>query len=146
MRFRSKLFHGLQAMTEGALIALVLVALVAGAALAGNGGKSSLSLVVLPSTGSSATTPAQWGDQVTFDVSTTATDMPSVQARCYQAGTLVYSHTGFFYGGASPSQVFTLRSTVWTAGAADCTARLYYVNARQGKSVTLATLAFNVDA
>jgi hypothetical protein len=87
-----------------------------------------------------------WGDTVTFDVSTTATSQPSVIADCSQNGALVYRHYGFFYGDWSPSQNFVLQSYAWTGGAADCTATLYYIDPQKGTEVDLATLPFNVGA
>src|SRR5712692_7904600 len=47
---------------------------------------SSLNLVPLNSTDGSA----HWGQQVTFNVSTTATTEPNVSLNCYQSGALVY--------------------------------------------------------
>jgi hypothetical protein len=85
-----------------------------------------------------------WGNQVSFAISTTQTDYPSVTASCTQNGTEVYRQFGFFYPSpASPT--FTLRSTAWTGGAADCVAELYYVN-NKGASVTLASTSFTVGA
>ena len=119
-----------------------------GAAHAAKGGRtsgsgSSLSLVLLNSTDGSA----HYGQQVTFKVSTTATDQPFVELDCYQNSDWVYwASAGFF-----PSypwqwaQDFTLRSDHWTSGAAQCTATLYYV-AGNGRSRTLATLKFDVAA
>ena len=119
-----------------------------GAARAAKGGRtsstgSSLSLVLLNSTDGSA----HYGQQVTFKVSTTATDQPFVELDCYQSGDWVYwASAGFF-----PSypwqwaQDFTLRSDHWTGGAAQCSARLYYV-AGNGRTRTLATLDFDAAA
>ena len=67
-------------------------------------------------------------------------------ANCSQGGSSVYSHYGFFYGTPSTSQSFDLQSYVWTGGAADCTATLYYVDPTKGAEVDLATLPFHVDA
>jgi len=50
------------------------------------------------------------------------------------------------YGDPSPSQNLVLQSPVWTGGAADCTATLYYMNPTKGTEVDLATLSFHVDA
>jgi hypothetical protein len=111
----------------------------------GGGGSSSVSLVMVADSNSDAL--PNFGDSVTFAVSTTATAYPSVKARCYQNGTLVYTHSAGFYPTYPwpQSQIFTLRSYVWTAGAADCTAELYYMNSKN-KSVTLSTLDFHVSA
>ena len=133
------------------LAALVLALVLVPTALAGKGhspksgsGSSSLTLVMVNDANGGNGLP-NWGDTVTFKVSTTATSQPSVIADCYQNGALVYRHYGFFYGDPSPSQNFVLQSYAWTSGAADCTATLYYIN-RKLQEVDLATLSFHVDA
>ena len=132
-----------------AVTAALLLAL-APAALAGKGGgksggatSSSLSLVLVNSTDGQP----HWGQTVTFSVSTTATDKPSVRLDCYQGGALVYTHSAGFYPSYPwpQSQNYILQSSAWTGGAADCTATLYYMNSR-GTSVTLTTLSFPVYA
>ncbi len=86
-----------------------------------------------------------WGDTVTFSISTTATTSPYVNLSCHQNGVLVASaDSGFFSGYPWATQNMTLKSTLWAGGAADCTATLYY-NGSKSK-VTLATLPFHVDA
>ena len=55
----------------------------------------------------------------------------------------MYGHDGFFYD-PSPSPNFTLKSCVWTGGAAECTALLYYVDWK-GREVDLSSLSFHVD-
>lgn len=105
----------------------------------GGGGSSSLTLVVLdPDDGG-----ANYGEQVTFNVSTTATDKPSVSLECSQDGVVVYrASAGFYPEYPWPwAQTFTLSSGAWTGGAAQCTATLYYMNSR-GRAVTLTTLSF----
>jgi len=88
-----------------------------------------------------------WGDTVTFNVSTTATSAPYVDLTCSQSGTLVYSATsGFFDGYMWPwTKNMTLSSQSWTGGAASCTATLYYFGSR-GKEVVLSTLSFQAQA
>jgi hypothetical protein len=88
-----------------------------------------------------------YGDSVTFQVSTTATDKPLVEADCYQSGVRVYSHSAGFYPDYPwpDSQIFNLSSSVWTGGAADCTAQLYMSDGSGGFK-TLATLSFPVAA
>ena len=105
-------------------------------------GSSSLVLVVLDQ----YLPDANWGEQVTFQVSTTATDKPYVNVNCYQGGTLVYSSSaGFFDGYAWPwTQIFTLRSNAWSGGEADCNAALQYWNGRSFS--TLTSLSFPVAA
>ena len=108
----------------------------------GGGSGGSLGLVLLDSTDGFA----HYDQRVTFTVSTTATSQPTVKVQCLQGGTSVYrSSAGFYPDYPWPwAQTFTLSSTAWTGGAADCTATLYYYN---GKSYpTLATLSFHVAA
>jgi hypothetical protein len=129
-----------------AALALALASTAAAGNGWGNGGKdpSSLSLVMVADANGNGL--PNWGDTVTFSVSTTATTQPSVIADCYQNGALVYRHYGFFYGDPSPSQNFALQSYAWTGGAADCTATLYYMDPHNGTEVDLATLPFPVYA
>lgn len=106
-------------------------------------GSSSLSLVLwydLKGDG----LPANWGDTVTFDVSTTATTTPYVDLKCYQNGAVVLSASSGFYDGYPwPwTKYMNLSSSMWTSGAANCSAELYYgVN-----HTVLATLNFDVGA
>jgi hypothetical protein len=105
------------------------------------GGTGSLTLRVL--TGSD-TTP-NWGEDITFTVSTTATSEPNVNVKCSQNGNVVYGAvTGYYDSYPWPwTQIMTLSSQSWTGGAADCTAVL---SAYSGTNVTtLGTLAFHVD-
>ena len=77
-----------------------------------------------------------WGDAITFQVSTTETSNPQVQLTCYQNGDVVY-------GAVWPiTPVLTLSSRAWTGGAADCTATAYYFNG--SKNTTIASLNFTV--
>ena len=85
-----------------------------------------------------------WSDQVTFDVSTSA-EQPEVNVRCYQGSTFVYDAWGGFFAGAWFSGTFTLSSTYWPGGAADCSARLVSWS-KNGREQTLATLDFTVAA
>ena len=74
-----------------------------------------------------------WGDSVTFDVSTTDT-WNQVNVTCYQNGVGVF-------GAVLPwTPVVTLSSTIWRSGAADCTAELIAFAGR--KYDTLALLNF----
>jgi hypothetical protein len=109
------------------------------------GGSSSLALAMVAD-GNADGLP-NWGDTVTFNVSTTATTQPYVSLKCYQGGTLVYSTSAGFYDGyAWPwTQNMALRSSSWTSGAADCDARLYSAT-NSGRTTTLATLSFHADA
>ena len=104
-------------------------------------GTSSLALVLLNSTDGLP----HWGQQVTFSVSTTATDKPMVSLKCYQGAALVYAFQAGFYPDYPWTKLATLRSNSWTGGAADCDARLYKA-AGGTKTTTLATLRFHVYA
>ena len=87
-----------------------------------------------------------WGDTITFKVSTTATTEPHVNVTCYQNGVTVYgASTGYYASYPWPwTQNMTLSSQSWTGGAASCTAVL---QAYSGTSIsTLATLNFSVGA
>jgi hypothetical protein len=131
-----------------AIIVGAIVALVVAAAAFAAKPTSSLNLVVLPSgSGLAAATsePSQAG-QITFDVSTTQTNHPSVNVRCYQDGAWVYDGWQSFWPGASTHEpIFTLSSLYWTSGAADCTARLLYFD-QQGRERTLTSMGFHVAA
>jgi hypothetical protein len=109
----------------------------------GGAGSSSLSLVMV----NQSDTVANWGDQVTFNVTSSATAFPSVELDCYQNGTVVYTHSAGFYPSYPwpQDQIFNLKSYVWTSGEADCTAKLYYMNSKGGSN-TLATITFRVAA
>jgi hypothetical protein len=103
------------------------------------GGSSSLYLKDI-TTGVDHATSANYGDTITFDVSTTQTQYPTVNVKCYQNGTLVFGASAGFYP-TYPwpwAQVMTLSSSAWTGGAASCTAVL-------SGSTTLATLNFPVN-
>ena len=103
----------------------------------GGGSTSTFRLVLLDSTDGTA----HWGQRVTFDVATTATDRPMVSLTCSQGGKLVYSFQAGYYPDYPWTKVATLRSNSWTGGAASCNARLYKA-AGGTKTTTLATLAF----
>jgi len=152
MRIRSVLSHSVQAIAEGALISLLVVGLIAGTALAAKGGAagkgagggaSSLSVVLVADANGNGL--PNWGDQLTFNVSTTATDRPTVRLHCYQNGILVYTFSAGFFTGYPWTTVYGLSSQSWTAGAADCTASLIYTKSG-GRVVTLKTLEFQAGA
>ena len=104
----------------------------------GTGGSSSLSLVMV--TDNNGDGQPNWGDTVTFDLTTTS-QWPTVTLDCFQNGTLVYSASAGWY----PSYPWPwarnmpLSSYDWSGGAASCTATL-------ADSATLATLSFTADA
>ncbi|HET9522345.1 MAG TPA: hypothetical protein VFO73_14950 [Candidatus Limnocylindrales bacterium] len=144
MRIRSVFNHSFQAVLEGALIAMIVVGLIAGTAFAAKGGGKvgaggTLALVMV--TDANGNGLPNWGDQVTFNVSTTATDRPTVRLHCYQNDNLVYTFSAGFFAGYPWTTVYGLSSQSWTGGAADCTASLIYSRSG-GRIVTLATLNF----
>jgi hypothetical protein len=142
------------------VLALAVVALVAlivlPAAFAGKGGKAgggrggsstdaSSSLALKMVYDQNLNGAPNWRDQITFDVSTTATTKPWVKLNCYQAGVWVAtSSAGFFPAYPWPPN-FGLSSGAWTSGAADCVATLYKVTSN-GRQRNLKTLNFHVDA
>src|SRR5439155_17704638 len=90
VRIRSVLSHSAQAVAEGALISLLVVGLMAGTAFAAKGGGhntttggGSLTLVMV--TDADGNGLPNWGDQLTFKVSTSAS-YPSVEVDCAQNG------------------------------------------------------------
>jgi hypothetical protein len=130
-----------------ATILALVVALLAPAAIAAKGGGdkgkpgagSSFSLVLMD-----GATEAAHNGRITFDVSTTATDVPEVGLRCYQGSNWVFDgYVGYF-----PSYMFdpwfTLDSGYWADGvAAICNARLFYFDGR-GREIVLQTMTFPV--
>jgi len=90
---------------------------------------------------------ANYGDTVTFNVSTTATSTPYVDLTCSQNGAMVYSATsGYFPSYPWPwTKDMNLASQMWTGGQASCTATLYTFNSKARKQ-TLATLSFTAAA
>ena len=107
----------------------------------GGGSGSSLRLVALAPDG-----VTNWGDQVTFEVSTSATTQPMVRLDCYQGGVKVSWASAGFYDGYpwAWARNFTLKSTYWTGGAAACTATLYLNDGRRYRD--LASTSFSVAA
>ncbi len=133
------------------IVALVLALALVPAALAAKGGHSgttsgsgSLSGPTMVSDANANGLP-NWGDQITFNVSTSWTYYPSVEVDCSQNGALVYRQIVGFYPTYIGDPYFTLSGYWWTGGAADCTAMLYYT-AKNGSRTTLATLSFPVGA
>jgi hypothetical protein len=103
----------------------------------GGSGSSSLSLVMVNDLNGNGL--PNYGDTITFSVSTTATTQPYVEVTCSQNGTVVYSAWAGFYAGYlwPGQQLMPLTSPSWTGGAASCVATL---------NTNLATLSFNVGA
>jgi hypothetical protein len=141
MRSSSLFSHSAKALAQASLVALVVVGLVAGTALAargGGGGKpggggttSGGGTIALDLLGA---TQANFGAKVTFTISTTATASPFVHLRCYQNGTLVGEGRQGFFEGALGNWWFYLGPTPsWQGGDADCVATLE----KYGKSWTV---------
>jgi hypothetical protein len=85
------------------------------------------------------------GDVVMFDVSTTATDQPFVNLKCFQNGVLVANGwKGYFAGSLDTTWGFGLGSGAWQGGAAECTAWLDMYTKQGWKQ--LASTSFHVDA
>ena len=86
-----------------------------------------------------------FGDTVTFNVSTTATSQPYVNLLCYQNGVLVANGwNGFFDQALNPTRNFALYSGSWQSGAAACTAWLDMYTKQGTKQLT--SVSFQVGA
>jgi hypothetical protein len=129
------------------IVALVLAFAVAPAAFAGKGGgkpsggsgSSSFSLVLMD-----GATQAAHNGRITFDVSTTATDVPMVGVRCYQGSDFVMDGYVGYFPNYMFNPWFVLDSGYWTDGvAATCNARLFYYD-RRGREIVLKTMSFPV--
>lgn len=145
----------LGAAAEGLLIVLLVSGLVAGNALAAKGGGGGSKgggkagsgtiagpVVVQDANGNGL---ANAGDQVTFQVTTTASDRPFVGLRCWQGSTWVYDGYVGYFDDYLFDQRFVLGSGYWQSGTeAVCTARLFYYDKRGNQNV-LATLDFAVQ-
>lgn len=135
------------AMSFAAALAFAGVAVAANGAGSKKASSSSISPPIVVSSGIAAptsTTAPQFGDTVTFDVSTAATTTPFVNLDCFQNGALVGQGWASFFSGGSPG-TFGLSSPIWTSGAADCTADLGMFS-KNGKWKVLASTSFHVDA
>jgi hypothetical protein len=149
VRIRSVLSHSTQAIVEGALISLLVVGLMAGTAFAAKGGGHQTtsggggSLSVKMVTDANGNGSPNVGDTISFNVSTTATDKPWVKLNCTEGGSWVYTSSAGFFAAYAWAPNFTLSSTMWSSGAADCTATLYKVGSN-GKISNLASLGFPV--
>ncbi|HWC85512.1 MAG TPA: hypothetical protein VG388_03165 [Solirubrobacteraceae bacterium] len=65
-----------------------------------------------------------YGDWVTFNISTSATTQPWIVLTCRQNGAVVLQGKDGYFDGAIGGRDFGLWSSVWTGGAASCTAQL----------------------
>lgn len=136
----------LGATTEALLIVILVTGLLAVPVLAGkgggkgpgkpSGGTGTISLVLVDSTDGLA----HYGQRVTFNVATTATNEPWVNLKCWQNGTLVAEGWNGFFERSITGRNFGLYSPQWTGGAADCTA---YLTTPQRK--VLGSASFHVE-
>ena len=141
--------HTVMALAEASLVALLIVGLLAGTALAGKGGGGGKpggggttgggSLVVVDMDGDGV---INYGDDVTFRLTTSAT-RPFVSVNCYQGGAWVYAASVGYFADYPWDQWFTLATSSWPAGSGDCTAQLY--TSRDGIRINvLGTTTFSV--
>jgi hypothetical protein len=144
VRIRGIAVHSFQALLEGALVSLIIVALVTGTALAARGGKiatGGYSVTVSPSA------PYSFGQQVWVDTNTPVypdNTGPWIWLKCYQGSTLVLTsdHAGFADGWYF-EWPFTLGPTQsWSGGDADCTVTV--VHTHRNKVVVDAKTTFHV--
>jgi hypothetical protein len=149
VRIRAVLTHSAQAIAEGALISVLVVGLMAGTAFAAKGaphqktgGNGSIALAFPLVVDLNSNGTPNYGDTVTFNISTTATTQPFVNLVC--AGGLYVGWRGYFTGSLDTTWNFSLGSGGWTGGATDCTAWLGMYT-KQGFQ-RLASTSFHVDA
>jgi hypothetical protein len=111
----------------------------------GGGGGGTISLVMVTDANGNGT--PNYGDTVTFAVSTTATTQPFVTVNCFQNGTLVYQASNGIFA-ISLNQNFVLQTPAWQGGAADCTAYLQNWDSysRHHTVTNLASMNFFVGA
>jgi hypothetical protein len=108
------------------------------------GGSATISLRMVTDVNSNGT--PNYGDTVTFNVSTTATTEPHVRLQCFQNGTLVNTRDAGMYASYpwAWEQNMALSSSLWTGGAANCTAQVYYFSG--SNTVWSTSLSFTAAA
>ncbi|HET6847627.1 MAG TPA: hypothetical protein VFH74_02140 [Gaiellales bacterium] len=132
--------------------AMLVVAFSGSAFAAKSGGKSaggstggsaiSLAPLVVDANGNGL---PDFGDVVTFNISTTSTTQPYVNLQCTQDGAVVLnSWNGYFADALNTSWDFGLGSGAWQSGAGDCTATLGMYTKRGWSK--LAATSFHVGA
>jgi len=130
-------------------LALVPVALAGKPGGGGGGGGTggTISLVMVNDLNGNGT--PNYGDTVTFAVSTSSTTQPYVTVKCYQGSTLVYQQSAGIFA-ISLNQNFVLgQTTAWQGGgAATCTGTLqnWSSYSKHGSVTNLASMNFNVGA
>ena len=113
----------------------------------GGGGTTSGSLAWVMVTDNNLDGLPSFTDTVTFAVQTSATTHPYVTLRCNQNGTLIYQQSNGIFA-TSLGENFTLGPTsVWTGGAADCTATLenWDSYSKNGHMTVLASTSFTTN-
>ncbi len=157
-RIRGVFSHTAMALIEASIVALLVAALIVGTAFAGKagtngghkggggntGGTGSLTLVMVTDNNNNGA--PNWGDTITWRISTTATTQPNVSVTCSQNGTVVYGASAGFYDGYPwPwTQNMKLSSMSWTGGSASCVAKLYYFSGTN--QVNLGSTSFTAGA
>lgn len=141
----------LGATAEAGIVTALIFGLIAGSAFAakggnthtGGGGTTTFTGPVMVSDANGNGAP-NYMDEITFNVSTTATSHPEVGLRCYQGSAFVEdAYVSYFNSWLSPTY-FQLGSSYWDPTlAASCTARLFYYNKRGGE-IVLGTTTFPV--
>ena len=124
-------------------LALVPAAFAGKGSRPSSGGSSSISAPVMVADNNGNGLP-NWGDTVTFNMSTTATAQPYVHMVCSGNGIGYDSWKGVFAGSLDTNWNFVLSSGGWTSGAGDCTATLGMYTKRGFSQ--LASTSFHVDA
>jgi hypothetical protein len=127
-------------------LALVPAAVAKGKPGGGSGGSAGTISLVTVSDANGDGLP-NYGDTITFAVSTTATTQPWVTVDCSQGGTLVYHASNGIFP-ISLNENFVLETPAWQGGAADCTAYLQNWDsyARHHTVTNLASMSFSVGA
>ena len=152
MRMKSVLNHSVQAIAEGSLIALLIVGLLAGTALAApkgggkppSGGGGGITLQMVADTNGNGLPNRT--ERIHFTL-TTSNTRPVVSVSCSQGGTLVYADSRPYYWPNiwDDDGIFTLSSQAWSSGAADCRAEIQGTNSR-GRVVSLGSMTFYAGA
>jgi hypothetical protein len=108
----------------------------------GTTGGGSLAVVMLDD--KNGNNAPNYGDTITFNVSTSATS-PFVQVDCYQGTLWVYTGSVGYFDAYPWVKQFTLTSSYWAGGSASCKAQLY--TSKDGTSMNvLSTLNFEAGA
>jgi hypothetical protein len=130
---KSAISHVSGALLEGALVAALIVVVAAGTTFAARGGgkhgggstsgSSSLAVVMVDDLNGNGA--PNYGDTITFKVTTTASS-PYVDLTCSQSGKVVFAASAGFYDDFPwpGARIMPLESPSWTGGSASCKAVL----------------------